>query len=125
MCTQFFYSCDSFANRLKALRLERDISQEDAAAELNISRKQLGRYESGEQFPTVPRLIQIIAYFEKPFSYFVEMEPALAKLFRGPQENILIPPLTDSRALLQTIADKLAFLEKENAWLKEQLEKYQ
>ena len=118
MCTQFFYSCDSFANRLKALRLERDISQEDAAAELNISRKQLGRYESGEQFPTVPRLIQIIAYFEKPFSY-------LAELFRGPQENILIPPLTDSRALLQTIADKLAFLEKENAWLKEQLEKYQ
>ena len=49
----------TFCNRIKALRVEQGMSQEDLAAKLNISRSCLANYEIGKRQPDNEMLIRI------------------------------------------------------------------
>lgn len=54
----------NFGERLKALRVERHVSQEDLADYLNVSRQTISRWESSITSPDLNMLEKICEYFE-------------------------------------------------------------
>ena len=59
-------------NRLKVLRAERDWSQSDLAARLDVSRQSVNAIETGKYDPSLPLAFRIAALFELP----IEAKPA-------------------------------------------------
>ena len=53
-------------NRLKVLRAERDWSQSDLAARLEVSRQSVNAIETGKYDPSLPLAFRIAALFELP-----------------------------------------------------------
>jgi putative transcriptional regulator len=53
-------------NRLKILRAERDWSQSDLAARLDVSRQSVNAIETGKYDPSLPLAFRIAALFALP-----------------------------------------------------------
>ena len=53
-------------NRLKVLRAERDWSQADLAARLDVSRQTVNALETGKYDPSLPLAFKIARLFEQP-----------------------------------------------------------
>jgi len=53
-------------NRLKVLRAERDWSQSDLAARLDVSRQSVNAIETGKYDPSLPLAFRIAAVFALP-----------------------------------------------------------
>lgn len=53
-------------NRLKILRAERDWSQSDLAARLEVSRQSVNAIETGKYDPSLPLAFRIAALFDLP-----------------------------------------------------------
>ena len=53
-------------NRLKVLRAERDWSQADLAARLEVSRQAVNAIETGKHDPSLPLAFRIARLFELP-----------------------------------------------------------
>ena len=53
-------------NRLKVLRAERDWSQGDLAARLDVSRQSVNAIETGKYDPSLPLAFRIAAVFDLP-----------------------------------------------------------
>ena len=53
-------------NRLKVLRAERDWSQADLAARLDVSRQTVNALETGKYDPSLPLAFKIARLFEMP-----------------------------------------------------------
>ncbi len=63
---------NSFAKKLKKLRLENGISQKDLADELGISRSCLANYETGKRQPDNEMLVKIADRFQVLVDYLVD-----------------------------------------------------
>jgi putative transcriptional regulator len=59
-------------NRLKVLRAERDWSQADLAARLDVSRQSVNAIETGKYDPSLPLAFRIAALFEMPIEAIFE-----------------------------------------------------
>ncbi len=67
----------AFGTRLQALRRARGLTQEDLAAELNVSRQAVSKWESGRGYPEVEKLLYICRrYGVSMSSLFDEDAPA-------------------------------------------------
>jgi putative transcriptional regulator len=53
-------------NRLKVLRAERDWSQADLAARLEVSRQSVNAIETGKYDPSLPLAFRIARLFDQP-----------------------------------------------------------
>lgn len=62
----------SFGDRIKNLRLEKNMTQEDLSKILNVSRATVGRYETNERFPDKNTLKKIADTFEVSIDYLFE-----------------------------------------------------
>ena len=58
-----------FTERLRALREERHLKQEEAAAEIGIPYRSYRRYEAGDSSPTVPTLLLLADFFNVSTDY--------------------------------------------------------
>ncbi|MGN9165827.1 helix-turn-helix domain-containing protein [Tissierellaceae bacterium HCP3S3_D8] len=61
----------SFGNRLRQLRLENNMTQEDLSKELNVSRATVGRYENDDRFPDKDTLKNIADIFNVSTDYLL------------------------------------------------------
>jgi putative transcriptional regulator len=61
-------------NRLKVLRAERDWSQADLAARLDVSRQSVNAIETGKYDPSLPLAFKIARLFDKPIEQIFEDE---------------------------------------------------
>ena len=52
-----------FSDKLRLLRTQANLSQEDLAYELRVSRQSVSKWESGISFPEIEKLISISDYF--------------------------------------------------------------
>jgi len=59
-------------NRLKVLRAERNWSQADLAARLEVSRQSVNAIETGKYDPSLPLAFKIAALFEMPIEAIFE-----------------------------------------------------
>ncbi len=62
----------SFGSRLRQLRLENNMTQEDLSKKLNVSRATVGRYETDERFPDKDILKNIADIFNVSIDYLLE-----------------------------------------------------
>ncbi len=56
-------------NRLKVLRAERNWSQADLAAKLEVSRQSVNAIETGKYDPSLPLAFRIASLFELPIEH--------------------------------------------------------
>lgn len=64
-------------NRLKALRGERQWSQQDLAERLGVSRQTINAIENGRYDPSLPLAFQIARLFAQPIEAIFDDEAAL------------------------------------------------
>jgi transcriptional regulator with XRE-family HTH domain len=62
--------------KIKLLRIERKISQQDLAAACNFEKSNLARIEAGRTNPTVATLLKICQVLEVPIARLFEFEDA-------------------------------------------------
>jgi len=75
----------SFSIRLKRLREEKNIRQEDLAAILSISRQAISNYEQGTRIPKDEKILILIAdYFNVTIDYLLGRD-----LYKTPYVNCL------------------------------------
>lgn len=60
-----------FIIKLKELRKENGITQEEIAVNTEIPRVKINRFENGERIPNIEELGKIADYFEKTTDYFL------------------------------------------------------
>lgn len=58
--------------RIKDLRTQRNISQNELASKLFVSRQTIGRWERGETIPNTDNIVQISSFFDVETTYFLE-----------------------------------------------------
>lgn len=61
-----------FCDKLKQLRLDKSITQNDLADAIYISRSMIAKYESGAAYPTKDNIEKIAVYFNVSLSYLVD-----------------------------------------------------
>lgn len=67
-------------NKLRQLRTEWNLTQEQLAACLNMSFQQIQKYERGVNAPNAALLFHIASLFDVPITYFFERFEPVAKL---------------------------------------------
>ena len=60
-----------FKERLRELRIERNIFQKDLGALLNVSKMTISHWESGHSEPCIAQLILLAEYFEVSVDYLI------------------------------------------------------
>lgn len=65
---------NKFAERLKELRLENNLSQRDLAKELNVSQAAIARWETKKQIPNIDVAIMVAKYFKTTTDYLLGLE---------------------------------------------------
>ena len=54
----------SFGDNLRTIRKQKNISQEDLASRLNVSRQAVSKWEQNSGYPEMEKLIQLSAILE-------------------------------------------------------------
>ena len=62
-------------NRLRVLRAERDMTQEQLAKAVGVTRQTIIAIEAGDYAPSVTLALALARYFEKPFDEVFRLEP--------------------------------------------------
>lgn len=73
-----------FGKRLKELRKERQMTQQELADIIGVTKVSISGYESGNRFPSIDRITDLAYYFEVTTDYLlgrdVEIENSKVKL---------------------------------------------
>ncbi len=64
-----------FGDRLRELRKEKRLRQDDIAVDLNVTRQTISKYERGERQPDYCMLIKIAEYFQVSIDYLFGRTP--------------------------------------------------
>ncbi len=65
---------DYLGQRIKALRLEKELTQEELAVQLNVTKATISLYESNKRVPPLEKLLIIIDIFEVTIDDLVKEE---------------------------------------------------
>ena len=65
-----------FQDKLKNLRKEKDITQNELAKEIFVSRSLIAKFETGTVFPNREILEKIALFFDVPISELIEQDEA-------------------------------------------------
>ena len=119
--------------RIKELRRERSLTQEELAEELGLSRQSINAMETGRCLPSLPVALQIANFFSVPVTFLLnrEMEKAVEKAIQSKEEEdnqtsnyqhnfnrkenntmtTLTPwsPLREMRSMLDDLMDETSF----------------
>jgi len=62
----------AFSDKLKYIRNELRLSQDDLAGQLGVSRQSISKWESGAAYPEIDKLIMISNFFEVSIDYLLK-----------------------------------------------------
>jgi len=62
---------NKLSERLKTLRSNKDLTQNDFSKTIDITRRALQYYESGDREPNIDKLIEIADFFDVSIDYLV------------------------------------------------------
>ena len=65
---------NKFAEILKELRIENNLSQMDVAKAIGVSQAAIARWESGQQIPNIEYLVKLVNYFGVSADYLLGLE---------------------------------------------------
>ncbi len=89
--------------RIRDLRRERDLTQEELAEALGVSRQSINAMEAGRCLPSLPVALQIASFFAIPLNQLIEMADEMSRLQEAQVGAQLMPwnPVQDMRELLE------------------------
>ena len=67
----FFFFFENFPSRLKALRIEKELTLQELGAALGSTKQTMGNFENGNKTPSLELLIKIAEYFGVSLDYLV------------------------------------------------------
>ena len=70
-----------YYQRLKDLREDRDLTQEDVARVLQTTREQVSKYETGKQMMGVDKYIKLAKYYNVSLDYLTGLIDTPKKLY--------------------------------------------
>ena len=70
-----------YYQRLKDLREDRDLTQEDVARVLQTTREQISKYETGKQMMGVDKYIKLAKYYNVSLDYLTGLIDTPKKLY--------------------------------------------
>ena len=115
---KYTFSNERFGRRLRFIRTELGYTQERLAAEAGVDVRQVRRYESGKQCPTIVHMEAILRVLEVPLWQLLDMDRETAEKYFGLKQDVLVPPTVELRALLQAISDRFSHMEQQLQWLR-------
>ena len=65
---------NKISERLKELRIDKNLTQADLAKELGITQTALGKWELGQRTPNADMIIAICRYFKVSADYLIGLE---------------------------------------------------
>lgn len=89
------------SNRLKELRIERELLQKDIAQELNITSSAYGFYEQGKRTPDADTLNKLSEYFNVSLDYLMGKSD-----IRNPYKIEKYPDVTDVEEAIKIIMEQ-------------------
>ncbi|SHJ43220.1 helix-turn-helix domain-containing protein [Lutispora thermophila] len=96
-----------FGSILKKLRTEKNITQEELAKVLNVSRPTIGRYEINERFPDQENLVKLSKFFNVSIDYLLGLtdikEPINELIKKG---EVSIKPPSDIERIYESLPDE-------------------
>ena len=60
-----------FAEKLIALRKSRELTQEQLAEQINVSRQSISKWESGQVIPEVEKIVELSKVFDVTVDYLL------------------------------------------------------
>jgi putative transcriptional regulator len=73
----------SVCNRLRELRQEHGLTQEQLAADLEVTRHTILALEVGRYVPSIELALRLAAYFDRPLETIFWLDPAEDRAIRG------------------------------------------
>jgi putative transcriptional regulator len=73
----------SVENRLRGLRQEHNLTQEQLAADLDVTRHTILALEVGRYVPSIELALRLAAYFDRPLETIFWLEPTEDRALRG------------------------------------------
>lgn len=77
----------SIENRLKELRREHELSQEDLAGALGISRQSVNALEQGRSLPSLPLVVSMCNFFNAAFEDLFDFEREISQIHKDLDHN--------------------------------------
>lgn len=99
-----------FGENLKSLRKEKNISQEELATKLNISRQTISKYENGEVYPDINVLTNISKTLKYDINYLVSEEMSDFNNFDDDIKNLI--KSRDSKKIMKSISKVIYIVSK-------------
>lgn len=103
----------NFGNKLKQLRIEKKLKQEDLSKRLNVSRQSVSKYETNERFPDKEILVALTKFFNVSIDYLLGLtdikEPAEDLIKKG--EVVIKPPSKIEKLYEELPAEEKKMLE--------------
>lgn len=65
---------NKFAERLKELRIEKNLKQSDLAKQISVTQPAIAKWETGERSPSIDILIVLAKFFGCTIDYLVGLE---------------------------------------------------
>jgi len=97
----------TFGERLKQLRLNLNLRQEDIAEVVNVHRATIGKYEANERFPDKDILITLSKFFNVSIDYLLGLtdirEPINELIEKG---EVSIKPPSDIEKIYESLPDE-------------------
>lgn len=94
----------SFGSKLKQLRTEKKLKQEDLSKLLNVSRQSVSKYETNERFPDKEILVTLSKFFNVSIDYLLGLtdirEPAEELIKKG---EVSIKPPSDIEKIYESL----------------------
>jgi HSP20 family molecular chaperone IbpA len=98
--------------RIRDLRRERELTQEELADALGISRQSINAMEAGRCLPSLPVALEIASYFAVPLNQLIAMADEHQRLLQEQLEHFL-PALPAPKGPAANIAENESFVEVE------------
>jgi HSP20 family protein len=86
---------------LKELRQARELSQEELAHELNVSRQSIISLEQGSYLPSAPLLISLMEFFNCPIEQLIDGINIQYEVEKGGEQNMQVMPWSPFQAIDQ------------------------
>jgi len=92
-----------FSDKLKELRLQNNLTQEQLARRLDITRRTYIYYETGKKYPSVKLLASVAEFFNVSISFLVDEQKETTA-----QEQVVNPKKLEANQLVKEIVGLLS-----------------
>lgn len=80
----------NFSEKLKKMRKEKELTQEELASKIYVSRSLIARYEGGTAIPTKENIEKLAVFFNVELSYLLDEEDTMGLILSQSHTSLQI-----------------------------------